>query len=125
MIDLLQPVALFCIIGWIYAVNYSGFLSDDDSQIRRQQINFYASLYLLHCHFTGGGNYLKGAVLRNLTFCLIDFSHIIYKNSKGDEVNFIAEVLVSICFLVPLEISVFNNYKTKLRLFLQVKQLKQ
>ena len=68
---------------------------------------------------------MKGSVLRNLAFCLCGFSHIIYRNSKGDEVNFIAGVLVCICCLVPLEISIFSNYKTKLRLFLQVKQLMQ
>ena len=34
MIDLLQPVAIFCVIISIYAVNFSGFLLDDDNGIR-------------------------------------------------------------------------------------------
>ena len=122
---MLQPVALFCVISSIYAINYSGFLRDDDNRTRQQQVNFYAFLYILHCLFTGGGNYFKGAVLRNVVIYFLASSLIIFRNSKGDKINFYAGTLVTVCCVTTLELSVFNNYKTKLRLFLQVKQLMQ
>lgn len=108
----------------ILSVNAFDFLHDDDNYTRQQQVNLYAFLYILHALFTTAGSYFRAAVFRNVLIYILAIPLLIYRNSKGDSVNLLVGIVVTVCSVTTIEFSLYNNYKAKLRLYLQVKQMR-
>lgn len=87
-------------------------------------MSLFAFLYILHALFTSAGNYFDTAVVRVLIAHIFSVSTIIYRNSKGDNISVFVGLILTLGCAITLELSIFLNYKAKLRLFLQVKQMR-